>query len=368
MGGLTEAAVACRNLRKQFGNVVAVDDVSLDVRPGELLCLLGPSGCGKTTILRLIAGLEQLDAGTIFIAGEQVAGGGRHVPPEKRRVGMVFQDFALFPHLTVAANVAYGLNGRRDSRLVEQLLVMAGLEHCAQRLPHELSGGQQQRLALIRALAPEPKIMLLDEPFSNLDQQLRRQLRQEVRGILKNAGATSIFVTHDQEEALSLADRVAIMWDGRLVQIGTPEEVYRYPARRAIAEFLGEANFLPGQASGGRVHCELGVFPAPAWLNGPVDVMFRPEAIRPVIVDDDSRDGITAIVTDSQFFGHDRLLAIRLPSGRQLDVRIMGRDTFSIGESVTIRVDGTPMLFLPPTGETATPNGNRPGVIADSAV
>lgn len=336
--------------------MVAVDDISLEVQPGELLCLLGPSGCGKTTVLRLLAGLERLDAGEIVIAGKLMAGRGRHVPPEKRRVGMVFQDFALFPHLTVAENVAYGLNGRQDRRLVNQLLAMAGLEHCAQRWPHQLSGGQQQRLALIRALAPQPDVMLLDEPFSNLDQQLRRQLRHEVRSILMNAGATSIFVTHDQEEALSLADRVAIMWQGRLVQVGTPEEVYRYPAHRAIAEFLGEANFLPGRAAGGRVTCELGVFPAPAWLNGPVEVMFRPEAIKPYPVDD-GEAGTPATVVDSRFFGHDRLVSIRLASGQSLDVRVMGFDSFYPGQAVVIRTEGTPMLFLPPTGETATPNG-----------
>lgn len=355
MVNLRGVAVSFRNVRKQFGEVTAVNDVSLEVRPGELLCLLGPSGCGKTTMLRLLAGLERLDGGSIHIDGRQVAGPGHHVPPEKRRVGMVFQDFALFPHLTVAANVAYGLNGRRDQQKVHRLLAMAGLEHCAQRLPHQLSGGQQQRLALIRALAPGPDVMLLDEPFSNLDQQLRRQLRHEVRSILEEAGATSIFVTHDQEEALSMADRVAIMWEGRLIQVGTPEEVYRYPAHRDIAGFLGEANFLPGHAQGGRVTCELGVFPAPAWLQGPVEVMFRPEAIKLAPLTKSS-DGIRAAVASSRFFGHDRLVNIRLPSGQLLEVRIMGTESYAAGQSIGIQVEGAPMIFLPPTGETVTPN------------
>ena len=218
--------VRCRGLTKIFGAVRAVDDMSLDVDPGEIVALLGPSGCGKTTFLRLIAGFERPDAGSVLLADEEVAGPGRFLPPERRRIGMVFQDYALFPHLSVADNVAFGLARRRRlsargahrdaAESVGRLLALVGLEGLGARLPHEISGGQQQRVALARALAPAPAVVLLDEPFSNLDATLRAEVRAEVRGILREAGATAVFVTHDQEEALSLADRVAVMRAGHL--------------------------------------------------------------------------------------------------------------------------------------------------------
>ena len=280
------AALDCAGLRKSFGDVAAVRDVSLDVRPGEILALLGPSGCGKTTTLRLIAGFERADAGVVRIGGHSVVGERLSLPPEARRVGMVFQDYALFPHLTVGANVQYGLDTPRqaprdaasglratltrltrryvpfapapaDAR-VREALALVSLAEMADRYPHELSGGEAQRVALARALAPRPDLILLDEPFSNLDTRLRAAVRAEVRAILKRAGAAAVFVTHDQEEAFSLADRVAVMWEGRVAQVGTPSEIYRRPATRAVAAFVGDADFLPGRLAGGVVTTELG--------------------------------------------------------------------------------------------------------------
>ncbi|MBC8075555.1 MAG: ABC transporter ATP-binding protein, partial [Chloroflexales bacterium] len=242
---MTSGAVVCRGVHKQYGAVRAVVDVDLTLASGQLLALLGPSGCGKTTLLRLLAGFEPPDTGTISIGGRQVAGPNGLVPPEQRRVGMVFQDYALFPHLSLKENIAYGLprsNGR-DARVAE-LLALVGLESLGTRSPHQLSGGQQQRAALARALAPGPAVMLLDEPFSNLDASLRRTVRSEVRRILQAAGATVLFVTHDQEEALSLADQVAVMLEGRILQVGRPATIYERPTTREVAAFVGAANFL----------------------------------------------------------------------------------------------------------------------------
>src|SRR5690606_27797882 len=201
---------------------------------------------------------------------------------------------------------------------------------------------QQQRLALARALAPEPDLILLDEPFSNLDLALRRRLRRDVRRILDQAGVTAVFVTHDQEEALSMSDRLAVMWDGRIVQAGPPQHVYHYPATRRVASFLGEANFLPARAAGGRATCDLGVFPAPAWLTGPVELMFRPEALQ--LVPDDEGE---AVVTASAFFGHDQLVAVRLASGASVEARVVGLENFRPGQRVRVVAHGLPMMFEP---------------------
>jgi iron(III) transport system ATP-binding protein len=245
----------------------AVDALSLAAEPGEILALLGPSGCGKTTTLRLIAGFDTPDEGTVSIRGQPMAGEGRAVPPEARGVGIVFQDYALFPHLTVAGNVGFGLarlerpaRGRR----VAEVLDLVGLSALAGRYPHELSGGQQQRVALARALAPAPALLLLDEPFSNLDADLRAQMREEIARILRTTGTTAVFVTHDQQEAFTLADRVGVLHGGRLEQVDTPYEIYHHPATRFVAEFVGAADFLRGFVKEGGIVTEIGPVANPA--------------------------------------------------------------------------------------------------------
>ena len=269
-------ALQCIQLSKQFGDVVALDSADLTVPTGRLLALLGPSGGGKTTLLRLVAGFETPDSGEIRIKGQPVASAATFVEPEDRHVGMVFQDYALFPHLNVADNVGFGL-ARGDQRRTSDMLALVGLAGVGKRMPYELSGGQQQRVALARALAPKPDIVLLDEPFSNLDTALRAQVRTDVRTILRDAGTTAVFVTHDQEEALSLADDVAVILDGRIIQVAEPQHLYHHPVSQSVATFVGEANFLPGEAAGETVDCVLGQLRLFQAANGPVEIMIRPE-------------------------------------------------------------------------------------------
>jgi iron(III) transport system ATP-binding protein len=296
----------------------AVDGLSLTADQGEILALLGPSGCGKTTTLRIIAGFEAPDTGTVTIRGEVMAGSGRSVPPEERGVGIVFQDYALFPHLTVAENVGFGLKrldrpSRRDR--VAQILDLVGLGSFAGRYPHELSGGQQQRVAVARALAPAPALMLLDEPFSNLDADLRAQMREEVEKILRSTGTTAIFVTHDQEEAFTLADRVGVLNQGRIEQLAAPEDIYHHPASQFVAEFVGAADFLPGLVTNEGIVTELGVFGNVDALEigAKIEVMIRPDDITFV----PEREG-TGVLVRRYFRGSETLYCIRLPSGRRV--------------------------------------------------
>ena len=327
--------VCLTGVSKSFGSLRAVQDVGLELRRGELVAVLGPSGCGKTTLLRLIAGFERPDAGTIDVAGTRMAGPGHWVQPERRRIGMVFQDYALFPHLSVEANVAFGLvrrGGEDRDRLTKRTLELVGLQHKTGSYPHELSGGERQRVALARALAPEPEVVLLDEPFSSLDASLRAGLRREVELILREAEATALLVTHDQEEALSLADRLAVMRDGRLVQVGSPEQVYLQPAGRWAAQFVGEVNVLAGVARGDAVETELGMFDLPRPADGTVHVGVRPEQLqlRP------DRDG-NAEVVEREFRGHDVLYRLRHETGRTVLVQLPSLELHEVGDKVFVR-------------------------------
>jgi iron(III) transport system ATP-binding protein len=348
---MSETMIRLSGVAKSFGAVEAVRELNLELTRGKILTLLGPSGCGKTTVLRLLAGFESPDAGEIEISGRLAAGRGASVPPEERRVGMVFQDYALFPHLSVAKNVAYGLKGilrgkKRDARVAEVLNLtrLSGLED---RMPHELSGGQQQRVALARALAPEPLLVLLDEPFSNLDAALRAEMRSEMREILKAAGATAVFVTHDQAEALSFADEVAVMFEGTVVQVAPPEELYHYPATREVAKFVGEANFVSGTAEDGRLRCALGDVPTCGTCTGNVEAMLRPEALhlRALSEGEDAGPGVGATVLAREFHGHDQLLKLRLDSGPVLCSRLGGGPGFKPGDRVAVEVKGQALVF-----------------------
>lgn len=333
--------VRCRGLVKRFGDVTAVDHVDLDVERGHTIALLGPSGCGKTTLLRIIAGFESPDAGEVHVGDRRLTGKGTFVPPEKRRVGMVFQDYALFPHMDVASNVGFGMRRGSDrARRVEGLLDLVGLGGLGKRMPHELSGGQQQRVALARTLAAEPDVVLLDEPFSNLDPGMRARVRTEVRQIIETLGITAIFVTHDQEEALSIAERVAVMLAGRIEQTGKPGEVYRHPASRAVAEFLGDANILEGAVVAGEVSFAVGRAPASAAPDGAVQVMVRPEDLAL-----SAEGGQPAVVERREYFGHDQMITVRLGDGTLLKVRdLPGRDV-QPGDRVGVLLRGDVVVF-----------------------
>ena len=336
-------AVSVRGLSKSFGGTLAVDALDLEVEAGEIIALLGPSGCGKTTTLRLIAGLETPDSGTLVVGGKVLNDASTLVPPERRRIGMVFQDYALFPHLDVAANVGYALGRRPDAGRVAEVLDIVGLADHRDRPVHGLSGGEQQRVALARALAPAPGLVLLDEPFSNLDAALRQRLRGEVRAILSAAGVTAIFVTHDQEEALSVADRVAVMDAGRLEQIGTPEEVYLRPASHWVARFLGEVDVLPGRASDRSIECEFGEVPNSSGAEGEVDVLIRPESVAVGLTG--PRDALEAMVVERTFYGHDQMLRLELPSGRAVHSRRLSFPAWHPGDRVRAWIDGPTAVF-----------------------
>ena len=339
---MTRTALNLINVSKRFdGETSAVSDLDLEVRDGEFLVLLGPSGCGKTTTLRMIAGFEEPDQGSVYIGEKLVAADGHFLPPEKRHIGMVFQDYALFPHLRVRENVAFGLslkNGEKKERVAE-LLELVGLQDKGDRHPHDLSGGEQQRVALARTLAPDPKLILLDEPFSNLDADLRRQMRSEVKEILKRLGRTVILVTHDQDEAFELGDRVVILNNGKLEQIGTPEEIYYHPATKFVAEFVGRADFVEG------CWCDLGIETELGFINqqqikrqedcGSVcEVLVRPDMVE-IELDEEG----TAVVIEQRFSGLKKLYCLELPSGRRIHSLQPSDAHFESGSRVRVEVD-----------------------------
>jgi iron(III) transport system ATP-binding protein len=325
--------IRLHGVTKRFGDVAAVDSASLCVARGEVVALLGPSGCGKTTLLRLIAGFERPDAGTVTVDQRLVAAPGTWVAPEARRIGMVFQDYALFPHLTVAANVGFGLPRRERAARVPELLAIVGLTGLERRFPHELSGGQQQRVALARALAPAPELVLLDEPWSNVDPFLRDTLRAEVAEIIRPLGVTVLLVTHDREEAFSLADRIALMRDGAIVQEGTAEELYFSPASRWAAEFVGAANVLSGHVVAGRVETAIGAFPA----NGAAKESDAQVLVRPELLELQPSAAGEAEVVGREFRGHDVFYRVVL-DGVELVSHRPSTEVVDLGSRVSIRV------------------------------
>jgi iron(III) transport system ATP-binding protein len=341
------ASITLAHVIKRYGDgAPAVAELDLTVHDGELLVLLGPSGCGKTTSLRMIAGFERPDAGTIHLGPDLVAGGKHWTPPEQRGIGMVFQDYALFPHLNVAQNIAFGvlrLSRREREARVAEALEAVGLVEFKSRYPHELSGGQQQRVALARAMAPRPRVLLLDEPFSNLDPELRTSLRYEVRSIVQRAKITTVLVTHDQSEAFAMADRIAVMQRGRLHQVATPEELYRRPATPFVAGFVGRAQFLPGVVRGEQVVTRVGVFPhsARSFGEGPVSVLLRPDDLR--IEAHPHGDGL---VVEREFGGATVRYGVRLPDGTVIDVVQPSAHLIPLDTSVHIgALPAAPVVF-----------------------
>ena len=356
-----EPTLALRTLSlvKRFGDVVAVEDVTLELRSGEFLGVLGPSGCGKTTLLRLVAGFERPDAGGVEIDGRVVAGPRRHVPPEGRRIGMVFQESALFPHLDVAGNIGFGLPRRGRETRVAELVALVGLAGLQQRMPHELSGGQQQRVALARALAPDPALILFDEPFSSLDATLRSQLHGEVRDILRAAGATSLFVTHDQSEALEISDRIAVMRAGRIEQISTPDELYLRPVNRFVAGFVGEANLLPGEVRHGEVQTLVGRFRAgdDALADGArAEVLLRPEQLHMLPVEKLSsppRPEAVLTIVRRVFHGSEVHHVLRSPSGLEIEAATPSSATLAVGTRVIAHARAREVPVYPLEAEPA---------------
>jgi putative spermidine/putrescine transport system ATP-binding protein len=341
------APVVLKHLSRSFGAVRALDGLSLDIAPGELVALLGPSGCGKTTALRIVAGFEYADSGSVSVDGKDIS----RVAAAKRDMGMVFQSYSLFPNMSALDNVGFGLRMRKlrgsdRNRRAGELLDMVGLTDQAKKYPHQMSGGQQQRVALARALAIEPRVLLLDEPLSALDAKVRLQLREQIRSLQQRLGTTTLFVTHDQEEALSMADRVGVMKDGRLEQVAVPSQLYAEPATAFVAEFVGTMNRIPGRLQGQDQVSVLGaVVPVhgatAAGLSGDVDVLVRPEGLRIAV-----QPGGNGIVTDRTFLGSVTRISVRLSGDVtvKVDHLTTEADTMPLGTSVQVSLPGAPVL------------------------
>ena len=335
---LNNALLEVANLRHSYGEHEVVRGLSFSLARGSIGCLLGPSGCGKTTVLRCIAGFEAVQEGEIRLSGQVVSRPGATLPPEKRRIGMVFQDYALFPHLRIADNIAFGLHGwpeeERAARLRE-LAELVGLSKVLRKYPFEMSGGQQQRVALARALAPRPELLLLDEPFSNLDVELRERLSSEVRDIIRASGATAVLVTHDQHEAFAVADEIGVLHQGRIQQWDSAYNLYHRPANRFVADFVGQGVFLPARArDGGELEIELGVLQGDSQGKETVEVLLRPDDI----VHDDAAP-IQAEVVHKAFRGADILYTLRLASGRKVLALVPSHHNHALGERIGIRLD-----------------------------
>lgn len=365
---MTEAelppAISLQRIAKRFGDVTALREMSFDISDNEFFTLLGPSGCGKTTLLRMIGGFEATSAGEIFLYGEEI----ENLPPDRRPVNTVFQSYALFPHMSVAENIGFGLrmlNWKAEEirTRVDQMIRLVKLDEFAARKPAQLSGGQQQRVALARAMAPRPKVLLLDEPLSALDLKLRQAMRSELKQLQRDTGITFVFVTHDQEEALSMSDRIAVMSAGEVQQIGTPTQIYEEPVNRFVADFVGETNFIEAevvavQEASGRVTCRLAsgdtleatnTSTAQVGRSGVVSV--RPErlAITAATSGDDARGVLSGTLAESVYLGTDRQLKVTLTDGRFINVRSQtgsADDGISLGDAVDVRYDASAAVFL----------------------
>ncbi|MCO5784886.1 ABC transporter ATP-binding protein [Pseudomonas sp. G11-1] len=348
---MSDIVLELNNLACGYAGHKVVQELSIHLRAGDIGCLLGPSGCGKTTTLRSIAGFEPVSAGEIRLDGQVLSSPTHNVPPEQRRIGMVFQDYALFPHLTVAQNIAFGINKHPErQRIVGELLELVKLGKLGQRYPHELSGGQQQRVALARALAPEPRLLLLDEPFSNLDGELRRRLSGEVRDILKARGTSAMLVTHDQSEAFAVCDQVGVLREGRLQQWDTPYNLYHEPATPFVASFIGQGYFIRGQLlTPDTVQTELGVIRGNRAYQLPtgsaVDVLLRPDDIV-----GQEGSSLTATITGKLFLGASTLYRLQLATGSVLEAIFPSHDDHSLGEVLGIRVSADHLVIFSAQG------------------
>ena len=343
-----KSMLVLKGVTRHFGAVAALQDVSLELGPGQILCLVGHSGCGKSTLLRAIAGIETLDAGSITIDGTQMSGEGVFVEPEHRRIGFMFQDYALFPHLSVRDNVGFGLGhvprGERAAR-VSDILGRIGIAALADRYPHMLSGGEQQRVALARALAPQPRLLLMDEPFSNLDRGLRDRVRQETLSIVRDLGMTAVIVTHDPEEALAIGDMVALMQKGRLVEAGTGERIYDAPWTAYAARFFSRMNVIPARLSANMLETPLGRFPAPA-LEGVPTVLLRPQSITL------SDKGIAAEVLDRAILGEIEEVSMSVQGmDDPLIMRGTARHDVRQGDRVFLAVNAHEVMIFPQDSE-----------------
>jgi iron(III) transport system ATP-binding protein len=348
------SAVSVIGLDKRLGSKAVLRGLDLEVRPGTITAVLGPSGVGKTTLLRSIAGFEQIDGGTISLHGRLVAGPAANVPPERRRLGYVPQEGALFPHLSVAANVSFGLARAERGHRVDELLELVGLGGFNKRMPHELSGGEQQRVALARALAPRPDTVLLDEPFSALDPALRTSLRTDIGRALRASETTALLVTHDQLEALSLADSVAVMRDGRLIQTGDPATVYQQPVDAEVAQFVGDAILLSAELADGQARCALGTLSIRGTQNyrGSGTIMLRPEQL----LLDAGDSGVEAEVRSITYYGHDADVLLDLPDAahgiQRIVARVSGHHLPSLGATTRITVQGDAVAYIDPGSGT----------------
>jgi len=338
------STITIKNALKKYGDTTVIEGLNLEIKNGELFTLLGPSGCGKTTLLRMIAGFNSIEGGDFYFNEERI----NDKDPAKRNIGMVFQNYAVFPHLTVRKNVAFGLNNRKlDKKTVaeetEKFLQMMKISEYADRLPQNLSGGQQQRVALARALAVKPDVLLMDEPLSNLDAKLRVEMRQTIRNIQRELGITTVYVTHDQEEAMSISDTIAVMDHGKIQHLGSPKDIYQRPANLFVSTFIGRSNILDAGMKGGKLLLEGAGFEHDAWKHipdGPVKVSIRPEEFT---IHSDQVYGIPGTVTDSIYLGMDTHYVVKLAGGEEVQIiqeSTLG-DSYHVGEPVWLTINNT---------------------------